>query len=42
VKLLEGSEVVKTLNLVVGNPKLLECRGYVFKVLNSLNVVAAQ
>ena len=42
MKLLEGSKVVKALDLVVRNPKLLEGGGNVFKVLNSLNIVAAK
>ena len=42
VQFLEGSEVIKPLNLIVAEPELLEGGGNIFEILNSLDVVASK
>ena len=41
-QLLERSHVVKSLNLVVGEPELLKSGGDIFQILNPLDVVAGE
>ena len=42
VELLKRRQVVESLDLVVGEPELLECGSYIFEVLDSLDVVAGE
>ena len=42
MQLLQGSQVVKSLNQVVRKPKLLKCGSDILKVLDSLDIVAGK
>ena len=42
VKFLQRCQVVESLNFVVGEPQLLEGRGNVFKILNSLDIISCK
>ena len=41
-ELLKGRHVVKSFNLVVAEPELLQCGGDIFQILNPLDVVAGE